>query len=225
MRKKASSVTQFLAQVHKAELLVMNSWIFLIVTHQLILIDKLNQWSRVLCHTKTSTWVNISTIAPQKAMKIALKAVAWMDQAMKVLLKTLLQPLLLNNINHLFHQASMVLQCNFSLLLKLKLLMLHALIQAVQSSSQPFNKIQILKTAHLLQRQISLISQKEDGSVLNAKTITLKEETIATDARKIELKKIVKESQSTWVKLSLPKNKRKLLRQKKRDLNKLVWLN
>jgi len=43
----------------------------------------------------------------------------------------------------------------------------------------------------------SSISQNVDGSVLSAKTITSKEEKIAIDARKRDLKKIMRESQST----------------------------
>jgi len=43
----------------------------------------------------------------------------------------------------------------------------------------------------------SSTSQKEDGSALNAKTTTSKEEKTAIDARKRNVRKTTKESQST----------------------------
>lgn len=60
--------------------------------------------------------------------------------------------------------------------------------------------------------------QKVDGSALNAKITILKEEKIAIDARKREVMKIMKVSQSTWAKPSLQKSKRKLLKLRKRPL-------
>lgn len=72
--------------------------------------------------------------------------------------------------------------------------MLHALTQIALASSQQFNKK--LKKELLLQKHQYLISQMVDGSVLNAKTTTLKEEIIAIDAKKKDQKRILKENQS-----------------------------
>lgn len=101
--------------------------------------------------------------------------------------------------------------------------MLHALTQIALASSQQFNKK--LKKELLLQKHQYLISQMVDGSVLNAKTTTLKEEIIAIDAKKKDQKRILKENQSIWAKQSLLRNKRKLLKLKKMEMLLLIWLN
>ena len=72
--------------------------------------------------------------------------------------------------------------------------MLHALTQIALSSNHHFSKM--VKKELLLQKHQYLIFQMEDGSVLNAKTTTLKEGIIAIDAKKKDHKTILKESQN-----------------------------
>ena len=98
-----------------------------------------------------------------------------------------------NNTNHSSQQLVMN-KHNFKPQLRLKQLMLHALTQTALASSQQFNKK--LKKELLLQKHQYLISQMVDGSVLNAKTTTLKEEIIAIDAKKKDQKKMLKVNQN-----------------------------
>ena len=147
-------------------------------------------------------------------MKIAHKVVAWMVQVTKVLM---INQFITNsnNTNHSYQQLVMN-KHNSKPQLRLKQLMLHALTQTALASSQQFNKK--LKKELLLQKHQYLISQMVDGSVLNAKTTTLKEEIIAIDAKKKDQKRMLKVSQSIWAKLSLLRNKRKLLKLKKMEM-------
>ena len=63
-------------------------------------------------------------------------------------------------------------------------------------------------------------SQMEDGSAANARTTTSREESHASDAKKISVTKTAKESQSTW---PLPVlNKEKVRKPRKNQLLKLT---
>jgi hypothetical protein len=102
----------------------------------------------------------------------------------------------------IIHQSlaklQLVIKINVVLLSKLQLLMLHALTLRVLSSCQLNLLPPLQKLLTTLNRTLSSsTSQKVDGSALSVKTITLKEEIIATDAKKISLKKTTKESQNT----------------------------
>lgn len=143
-------------------------------------------------------------------------------------MKVLMKPMFHNNKNLLSHPSNIlpIMECSISSQLKLRLLMHHVLIQPVQSSSQLSNMKLSLMIALNLQKLVQFsIFLKEDGSAQNVKIIISKEETIATDAKKIEQKKISRENQSIWAKPSLLKSKRKLLRLKKMEIFNLLWPN
>ena len=76
--------------------------------------------------------------------------------------------------------------------------MLHVSTQKVLSSHHQ-SQLKLLKQTHLMKNKLLSYStfQKVDGSALNAKITILKEEKIAIDARKREVMKIMKVSQST----------------------------
>lgn len=76
--------------------------------------------------------------------------------------------------------------------------MLHVSTQKVLSSHH-LSQLKLLKQTHLMKNKLLSYStfQRVDGSALNAKITILKEEKIAIDARKREVMKIMKVSQST----------------------------
>lgn len=201
-----------LASELRTEQLVPTYWTSLIVTLPLSLwnqlpshlclikisISEVKTITTVLTHMITAGNLEVST-APQET-KAQLKAI---------------------------HQSSAKLHIHSNKQSKLKLLMLHVSTQRVLSSCQLNHLPQKFILTIIPNRTLpNLISPKVDGSVLSAKTTTLKEEKIAIDARKKSLMRTSKESQSTWAKPNSPRSKRKLLRLKRKQLlNKTSAVN